>query len=127
MNMHAVVAGTIAAVNPLQPITVQLATGGYAINPDGTRVPVYQQPIMTAAQVQQLTTRDLRQLAELNIQGSQKKIYVSGNINGVVRFSQLGGDLVTLEDGTVWLTTLVLESWPDWCAVSVTLQIDSAI
>jgi hypothetical protein len=30
-------------------------------------------------------------------------------------------------DESVWLTTHVLEQWPSWCAVSVTMQVDSAL
>ncbi|HEY6030507.1 MAG TPA: hypothetical protein VIU44_08090 [Gaiellaceae bacterium] len=77
------------------------------------------------AQVQDLSQRDLLQLNGLNVQGSQKTVYVGGMLSGVVRPTQKGGDLITLDDGT-WLTTAVLEQWPDWCRVAVTLQMDGA-
>lgn len=122
MNLHAIVSGAIGAVNPSQPITIQSSTG-YTTNPDGRRVPSYAAPVTVSAQVQDLTSRDLRQLDGLNIQGSQKTIYCNGSIKGIVRLTQNGGDLVTLVDGTLWLTTVVLEEWADWCKIAITQQV----
>lgn len=76
------------------------------------------------AQVQELTTTDLRQLDALNIQGSTRVMYISGEVDAIARVRQKGGDLVTMigGDGQVYLTTRVLEMWPDWCKVAVVLQ-----
>jgi hypothetical protein len=63
------------------------------------------------AQIQALTTRDLRQMEGLNTQGEMRSIYVSGTLNGVVRVLLKGGDLVIFPDGTVWLVSLVPEPW----------------
>jgi hypothetical protein len=63
------------------------------------------------AQIQAITTRDLRQMESLNLQGTYRAIYVSGDINGVVRVLLKGGDLFTFPDGTVWLVNLVSEPW----------------
>lgn len=122
MNLHGIVANVIAAVNPLQPVTVQISTGTYTTSSSGVRTPQYQPAVTVFGQVQELTTRDLRQLDSLNIQGSQRAIYLNGEVDAIVRVSAKGGDLITLQDGTVWLTTSVLEQWPDWCKVSVVLQ-----
>lgn len=73
------------------------------------------------AQVQDLSQKDLRQLDALNIQGSQKSVYIAGSLSGLIRKDGKGGDLVVLSDGT-WLVTAVLEAWPDWCKASITLQ-----
>jgi hypothetical protein len=121
MNLHKIVAGSIAAVNPFQRATLQLSTG-YTTNADGKRIPTYGNPIIVTAQVQSLSTHDLRHLEGLNIQGSQRTIYISGMLNAAQRPSQLGGDLITLRDGTIWLTLAVIEQWPDWVSVSVKLQ-----
>jgi hypothetical protein len=72
--------------------------------------------------VQDLSQKDIRQLDALNIQGSQRTVYLNGEVNAVVRFSQSGGDLITTQDGTLWLTTAVLEAWPDWTKIAITLQ-----
>lgn len=121
MNLHGIASNKIAVVNPMTNVQVQLSTG-YATNADGSRVPAYAAPIVVSAQVQELTVRDLRQLDALNIAGSSRSIYFPGTVTGVVRFSQQGGDVITLPDGTVWLTTSVLEQWPTWSKVAVTLQ-----
>lgn len=123
MNLHQIVSGVVSSVNPMQPVTLQSSTG-YVTNPDGSRVPSYAPPITNLpAQVQELTTRDLRQLEGLNIQGSGRAIYMNGIVNGVVRVSKLGGDLITLQDGSIWLTTSILELWDTgWVKCSITLQ-----
>ena len=121
MNLHQVVSSAIGAVNPNAPVIVQTSAGN-SVNPDGSVVPTFNPPFSAIAQVQELTTRDLRQLDGLNIQGSSRAIYLNGEVDAIVRVSQRGGDLITLADGSVWLTTHVLEQWPDWVKVSVTLQ-----
>lgn len=122
MNLHGIVSGKVAAVNPLQPVILQVCIEGYVTNPDGSRVPAYLPPVTVTAQVQDLSTRDLRQLDALNIQGSMKSIYLNGTVDAISRLNAKGGDLLTLKDGTIWLTTSVLEQWPDWVKVSVTVQ-----
>ena len=76
------------------------------------------------AQVQPLTTGDLRQVEALNLQGTHRTIYINGAAAGLVRVTKQGGDLVTLPDGSVWLVTIVPEQWPDWCHAVITLQND---
>lgn len=121
MNLHAIVSGAIGAVNPHVSVQVQLSTG-HTTTPAGKRVPAYSAPVAMTAQVQALTSTDLRKLDGLNIQGSMRTLYLSGSLSGVSRLAQKGGDLVTMPDGAVYLTTMVLEQWPDWCKVAVTLQ-----
>ena len=122
MNLHTIASGAIAAVNPFQAVVIRTSTGA-VVNPDGTRTPSYAAPVTVSGQVQQLTTRDLRQLEALSIQGSSRKVYLNGEVDAIVRVSQKGGDLLTLQDGSIWLTTHVLEQWDvGWCAVACTLQ-----
>jgi hypothetical protein len=73
-------------------------------------------------QVQALTGRDLQQIDGLNLQGTRRAIYIEGDIEGIVRPTQQGGDLITTPDGSIWLVAMVLETWPNWCKVAVTLQ-----
>jgi hypothetical protein len=121
MNLHKVVSGTISAVNQNRRATLQISIC-YTTNPDGSRTPQYSNSIMVTAQIQALTTHDLRHLEGLNIQGSQRSIYLNGALNGAQRPSALGGDLITIYDGTLWLTTAILEQWPDWVRVAATYQ-----
>ena len=121
MNLHGIVAGYIGTVNPQVFCDLKLSTG-YATAPDGTQVPQYASFTGVLCQVQELTSRDLRQLDGMNIQGSQRSVYLNGHWQGVVRVGARGGDILTMADGTVWLVTAVLELWPDWTKISVTLQ-----
>ena len=120
MNLHALVRGAINSVNPDIPVSIQ-RSAGYTTSPDGTRVPVYDAPLAAMAQVQELTAADLRKLDGLNIQGAVRSVYLNGQWNGAVRPGGTGGDLLTFQ-GRVWLVTAVLDQFPDWTHVAVTLQ-----
>jgi hypothetical protein len=121
VDLHGIVAGVIDAVNPRVLCTLRVSVG-YTVDENLVQQPAYRDAAGVPCQVQDLTSRDLRQLQGLNIQGSERAIYLEGRLDGVVRPDSKGGDLVVMADGTVWLTTAVLEAWPDWCKVSVTRQ-----
>jgi len=121
MNLHGIARGAISAVNPFVRAQVQVSTG-YTTAPGAKRTPQYAPGVMVRVQVQALTFRDIQQIDGLNLQGTRRAIYIDGNIDGLVRPLNKGGDLITLDDGSVWLVAMVLEAWPDWCKVAVTLQ-----
>ena len=76
-------------------------------------------------QVQPFTWRDLQQLEGLNLNGDRRGIYVSGDLNGVVRVTLKGGDLITLPDASVWLVVQQLEGWnltAGWTKAAIVLQ-----
>lgn len=130
MNLNALVAPIIGAVNPQSPVTVYLSTGPSVTAADGGRTPTYAAPITATMQVQPITTGDLRKLEGLNIQGKLKKLYLNGALRGLERINSLGGDLVVLPDGTTYLIKAVLEGWTPtagWCAVAAVLQNDSKL
>jgi hypothetical protein len=77
------------------------------------------------AQIQPLSTGDLRHMDALNLQGSHRALYMNGQLNGAVRIALKGGDMVTLPDGTVWLVTQGMEpfySSAGWTKAIITLQ-----
>lgn len=121
MNLHQLVRGAIGAVNPEVPLGLQVSTG-YATDDAGKRTPSYAPSVTVLGQVQSLTFRDIMQLDGLNLQGTRRAIYLNGQVEGLVRPDNKGGDLITDPDGKVWLVALVLEAWADWCKVAVTLQ-----
>lgn len=96
--------------------------------PSGKPTPTYSKtPIKVQAQA--LSFSDLQQLDSLNIQGVRRAIYASAQVMSVVRVQQKGGDLIvfpsgTFPEGTTWLAAHVLERWPTWCKVAITLQVD---
>lgn len=122
MNLHGIASPYIGAVNPNISVSMQ-QSAGYTIASDGTQIPSYAAPVMLLGQVQELTIRDLQKLDGMNIQGAQRKIYLNGAWNPVVRSTGQGGDLATLPDATIWLVVATLELWPDWVCIAVTRQI----
>ena len=129
MNLHAIVSGNIAAINPPIKGMVSVSTG-YTTSPDGTRVPTYRNYYDVSLQVQSLTFRDIMQINGLNLNGTRRAIYLYGTVDGLVRSENKGGDLITIEYGVhkgVWIVATVLEQWgdgnvPAWVKVAATLQ-----
>ena len=121
MNLHGIVSGAIGTVNPLVPVQIKVSTG-YVTADDGTRLPGYAPPATVMAQIQALSYNDIIQADNLNIQGVRRKMYIQGEVDGLVRPNNKGGDLVLLPDGSTWLVAMVDEHWPDWTAAIITLQ-----
>ena len=132
MNLHAIVGPVIAAVNPMVTASLYVSAGN-TTSDDGTLVPSYLPVIPVQAQVQALTFRDIQQVNALNLQGTRRGIYLFGDVEGLVRPDNKGGDLIVLPDGSVWLVAITLEKWdegatgPNWCKVAATLQNDAPI
>ena len=127
MNLHGIVSGYIGAVNPPTFCTIMLSSG-YTTGPDGTRTPTYTAVFNIPVDVQALSYTDLMKIAGLNIEGTRRKLYLNGSLEGIDRQAVKGGDLVVMPNlpdfpgPTTWLVVQVLEFWPDWCSVAVTLQ-----
>lgn len=123
MNLHQRVSGIIARVNPMQTVTVRRSTGSTQ-NADFTRTPTYSSTSMLG-QVQALTSAELAQVDGLNIQGEKLALYVNGNLAGVSRSDNTGGDTVTLPDASVWLVLVQLENFnrtAGWTKVGMVRQ-----
>lgn len=129
MNLHSIVSGAIQAVNPFTQLSIQ-TSNGYTTNPDGTQVPTYNDAVSVYGDVQALDAGEIQHLDSLNIQGRRMKFYINGNIDGIIRISQQGGDLIIILAGgnnqplagTIWLTAVVLEYWDSWCSVAAVMQ-----
>ena len=129
MNLNAIAGPIVRAVNPATPATVQISNG-HTTNADGTQSPRFLTPVPVGADVQALSFRDLQQVEHLNLQGTRVAIYLNGQLNGLVRSQNKGGDLVTIASGAhagVYLVAMVLEQWADWVKVAATLQNDRAV
>lgn len=134
MNLHGLVSGYIGAVNPNVQVTLKKSTGRYTKDEAGVRTPIYERMIIPV-QVQALTFGDIQKMEGLNIQGIRRAIYANGEIAGLIRVSKDGGDLIefpirspslpelsTLMRPSVWLCAHVLEQWPNWVKIAITLQ-----
>ena len=125
MNLNAIAGPVVSAVNPWTPATLQISLGAVT-GSDGRQTAQFQKPpLNVSAQVQAMTTKDLRQTEHLNLQGQGVSIYLNGQVNGIVRTQNKGGDLVTIASGPhagVYLVVMVLEQWNEWVKVAATLQ-----
>lgn len=120
MNLHGIVRGAITAVNPDVTVAISESTG-YTTSADFEQIPTYN-TFPAQAQIQALTGKDLKQLDGMNLNGTLRAIYFYGDVEAIVRVMRKGGDLITDSNNNVWLVHQVLETWPDWCKVAVTLQ-----
>ncbi len=125
MNLRGMANSTIQAVNQNQSV-IWLQSNGYTTNADGSRT---SNEISTTlqGQIQGLSSGDMRHADGLNIQGVMRSVYLYGNIEGVVRADQQGGDILQFPEvanGPIrnWRVFQVMETWPDWCRVLVVLQ-----
>lgn len=127
MNLQAITAGAVGAINP--PVLCDLRVSvGYAIGGDGTQAPAYAAFTGIPCQVQALTYSDLMKTGGTNQQGTRRAIYMQGNIEGLDRQAIKGGDLIVMPDlpdfpgPTTWLVAQAIEHWPGWSKLAVTLQ-----
>ncbi len=120
MNLNNIVSGAVNTINPQVAVTIQQSTG-FTYGTDGTQIPTYN-TIQATGQMQSLFTADLRRLEAMNIQSVQQKLYLNGDFEGVFRVLGKGGDLVTVGNYT-YLVTAVLERWPDWVSLGITMQV----
>jgi hypothetical protein len=130
MNLHGIVSPYVGVVNPSIAATLRVSTG-YTTQDDGTRVPTYSDTPNVPAQVQAMSFGDIQMLDGLQLQGEKRKIYLNGRFDSLSRERGTGGDLVIFPSGskwpfgTTWKIAMVLEQYPDWCSVAVTLQNNS--
>ena len=127
LNLHQIVSPAISVVNPPLCVSIQVSTGN-AVGADGTPVATYAPAVMVDAQVQPMTWRDIQMTESLNLQGTRMAIYIYGKIDGLVRATNQGGDIVTFPNGSVWLVAQVLEGWSltaGFTKAAITLQDNS--
>jgi len=131
VNLRAVANNITRAINPNNSATLYTSVGFQIVN--FVQIPAYTAAPVTA-QVQPLSTGDIRHLDALNIQGAEKKLFLNGAMLGIIRIKQRGGDLIVFPDGTLpegntWLVKANLEQWQGktWCMVAVALQDDVVI
>jgi hypothetical protein len=125
MNLNALAAGLARAVNAPNEAILWVGTGLYNVSPDGVRTPRWAAQYPVTIDVQEATSKDLKQLDGLNVQGVTSVAYVNGTLDAVSRVRRKGGDMITLQDsGETYLVAIVLEQWAGWCKVGITLQLE---
>lgn len=122
MDLRSIANAAIVSVNPNEAVSVRRSTG-YTIGGGAKQVPTYAPAVNGPAQVQALSSDDVKQLDGLNIQGVVQAIYLRGALAGVVRPDGTGGDLVMRKNNTeTWLVVKVLENWPRWTKAVIVKQ-----
>lgn len=131
VNLRAAANAVTSTLNPNVRAELRKSVD-YTTAADGSRTPNYTiRPIVL--QVQALSYSDIVQLDGLNIEGVRRAVYASTQIAAIIRVMQKGGDLIVFPrgvagvppEGTTWLAAHVLERWPDWCKIAITLQTDN--
>lgn len=127
MDLHSIAGPLISAVNPMTSAKLYKSTG-YSVNADGIQVPAYAPAIKGMIQVQGMSNSALQHANSLNITGVLRKVYLGGDWESVVRTTMQGGDKFVFSHAGVvngtWLVATVNETWPDWCSVTVQLQVE---
>jgi hypothetical protein len=78
--------------------------------------------LILSGQMQAMSGKDLRQVEGLNLNGTMRSVYFNGKLDAIVRSFRKGGDKIVDPQGNTWLINQVLEQWPDWVKIAVTLQ-----
>lgn len=128
VNLRAFANNYTRVINPNVVCTLKRSTGQTTAD-TGKRTPTYVDVTDVVVQAQALSFKDISQLDGLNIQGTRRAIYANVQVMEIVRVQKLGGDLLVFAagvfpEGRTWLAAHVLERWPDWCKVAITLQND---
>lgn len=83
--------------------------------------------LVVPGQIQPVGWRDIQMMEGLNLQGTRKKIWLYGRFDGLIRPNNKGGDIITAQNGDIYLVAMVAEQWDNnvWCSVFATLQDNS--
>lgn len=108
MNLHEIVRGVISAVNPDSKITI-LKCVGFEHQRGGINTPIYE-TIQTTAQVQPVSSDDLKFENNYYSSSSYRNFYMNGIYNGLNRRDGTGGDKI-IWDGKTWFIDSNPEPW----------------
>lgn len=99
---------------------------GYATDAAGHRVPTTSTTAVQA-QVQGVSGEDLKHIDGLNMQGVFRSVLMFGNVQGIERSKQRGGDVLQFPEipggaNSDWRVVSVMETWATWARVLVVMQ-----
>lgn len=113
MNLHEVVSSAINAINPFQEITIT-SRGGYFVNDYGEREAIENKTITVMADIQPVSSEDIKFINNYNQSSIYKSFYVSADVHGINRPMVKSGDIVKWNGQTYYITSLK-EGWYDTC------------
>lgn len=109
MNLHEIVKGAINSINPFQTITIT-PRSGYTVNDYGEAVATEGTSYTIQAQIQPLTSEDIKFINSYNESTIYKAFWVSANTFGLNRPMAKGGDKVVWNGKTFYVTSMP-EDW----------------
>src|ERR1700679_1553742 len=105
MNFHRIVNAGVRMINRNVLVTIRRSAGSQQ-NPDLSRTPQFYE-IRRLAQIQPMSQEDIQMTQGLNISGLHRHIWINGQVDGLERGAQKGGDFVLTPDGKTWKITYV--------------------
>lgn len=121
IDVFGIAGHAIAPVNPRITAIVKI-NDGYTVGLDYKPIP-QDLELLAEIEVQAMSTSDLRQVENINIQSDMRAVYIIGGIKGLNRPLQTGGDLLHFY-GSDWKVVQVLEEWGEaqWSKLAVARQ-----
>lgn len=109
MNLHEIVSGAINSINPFQTITIT-PRSSYTVNDYGEAIPTEGASYQIQAQIQPITSEDIKFINNYNESTVYKAFWVSANAFGLNRPMAKGGDKVEWNGKTFYVTSMP-EDW----------------
>ena len=109
MNLHQIASDAINSINPFQQITIT-PRSGYTVNEYGEAVPTEGTAYTIQADIQPLTSEDIKFINDYNESTIYKAFWVNANMFGLNRPAASGGDKVVCNGQTYYVCT-VPEDW----------------
>ena len=109
MNLHEIVSGAINSINPFQTITIT-PRSSYKVDEYGEATPNEGASYQIQAQIQPLTSEDIKFINSYNESTIYKAFWVSANTFGLNRPMAKGGDKVVW-DSQIYYVTSMPEDW----------------
>jgi hypothetical protein len=120
MNLRAIANAKIQVINSDLNIIIRLSDG-YTLGQGARQIPEYLPDFTAKGQLQAADEEFLKQQDGLNLQSVYRNLYITGNLDGVVRSRLKGGDLIFIENEE-WIVVKVIEHWKNWVKVLICLQ-----
>jgi hypothetical protein len=78
-------------------------------------------------QIQAASAKELTAIDGMGLQGIFRKVFILGDLLGVIRADQKGGDVILFPDITggptrTWKVMQVVESWNGWTSAIIWMQ-----
>lgn len=109
MNLHEIVSNAISAINPFQDVTIT-PRGSYTVNDYGEAVVASGTSYTIKADVQPVSSEDIKFINNYNQSTIYKAFWVSANTFGINRPMTRAGDKVVC-NGKIYYVTSMPEDW----------------